>query len=384
MQNATRPSAQNRFELVVRLQPYRSNHPTDAGVRLRAQALVKDVLMSRLEVEAEIIAPEYVQTQGFADPGKALAASRALQAAFEGFRTAAPSGRTNVSVILDFSAPEEGAPGHAVPSVEQKDLLESAKPSQVLITQAFYDRVAGYQPPLRSSQRAGVYEFLWTSEQQLDAIQAGAELMPTLVSEPAQPAVKIDTNVDRPVAPQTASRRIEPKPPPAPPPEPVSDEAVRSTWLSGKRVAVMGGAVAILAVVGYLASSHVLVGNGTAPVVQHSVPKVNPPAAPDPGPVTTPPPSVAKPATGHIATKPPTPIVPPTAEPLTSAKPATKARGCTIDGDVSEYLRLAESNRSRGNYERAISEYTQVLGCEPGNRLAQTGLRNARDAEQLH
>ncbi len=92
MQNVTAHgrAAKDYFELVIRLQQSRSSPPADPTLRLRAQALVKDILMSRLEVDAEINAQEYVLTQGFDDLGKALAASRALQVAFEGFRTAVP------------------------------------------------------------------------------------------------------------------------------------------------------------------------------------------------------------------------------------------------------------------------------------------------------
>ena len=144
-------TAKDRFELVIRLQQSRGSQPSDAGLRLRAQALLKDILMSRLEVEAEINAQESVHSRGFGDLGRALAASRALQLAFEGFRTAVPAARANVSVVLDSSAPDETVPSNAGLSVEQRDLLDLAKPSQVLITQAFYDRIAVYQPPLRSS-----------------------------------------------------------------------------------------------------------------------------------------------------------------------------------------------------------------------------------------
>ena len=49
-------TAKDRFELVIRLQQSRGSQPSDAGLRLRAQALLKDILMSRLEVEAEIFA----------------------------------------------------------------------------------------------------------------------------------------------------------------------------------------------------------------------------------------------------------------------------------------------------------------------------------------
>ena len=83
MQTATQHgrTAKDRFELVIRLQQSKGSQPSDAGLRLRAQALLKDVLLSRLEVEAEINAHEYVHTQGFDDLGRALAASRALQVA---------------------------------------------------------------------------------------------------------------------------------------------------------------------------------------------------------------------------------------------------------------------------------------------------------------
>ena len=196
MQTATQHgrTAKDRFELVIRLQQSGGSQ-SDPGLRLRAQALLKDILMSRLEVEAEINAHEYVHTQGFDDLGRALAASRALQVAFEGFRGVVPAARANVSVVLDSSAPDELAPRKPSLSVEQKDLLDFAKPSQVLITQAFYDRIAHYQPALRTFPlRAGVYEFLWTSEQRLDELQAEAEFMPTLI----QPMLATETVIVQP------------------------------------------------------------------------------------------------------------------------------------------------------------------------------------------
>ena len=110
----------------------------------------------------------------------------------------------NIAVVLDSSAPEEAAAEQAGPSVEQKELLASAKPSQVLITQAFYDKIADSQPALRSSPRAGIYEYLWTSEQRLDKLQAEAEFVPTLVSGVIQPPALADTVVT--AASQNGSR----------------------------------------------------------------------------------------------------------------------------------------------------------------------------------
>ena len=119
-----RQTAEHHFELVIRLQPARGTI-ADGTLRLRAQALVKDILMSRLEVDPEINAHGYVHTQGFTDLGRALAASRALQFAFEGFRNAVPTPPANIAVVLDSSAPEEAAAEQAGPSVEQKELLGS-------------------------------------------------------------------------------------------------------------------------------------------------------------------------------------------------------------------------------------------------------------------
>jgi hypothetical protein len=368
-------------------------------VRLRAQALVKDILMSRLEVDPEINAHGYVHTQGFTDLGRALAASRALQFAFEGFRNAVPAPPANIAVILDSSAPEEAAAQQAGPSVEQKELLASAKPSQVLITQAFYDRIAHSQPALRSSPRAGIYEYLWTSEQRLDELQAEAEFMPTLVSGVVQPPALADTVVHQPVKTAVEPARREPPRPP-PQPEPVIADREDPPRLSGMRVFAVCSVVAILIVIGYLVIS-LFVSKPAKPVVQRTSPAhpalstpASPPAAlPSAGPQAAPP--VVPPAENNNAeTKPvqpvpPTKVKPPprvaadqdTAEP-TGLKQAKKSHECSIAGEIPDYLRLAARNNSRGNYEPAISEYNQVLACEPGNREAKDGLRNAEDAEK--
>ena len=394
MQDVTpnRQTGKDHFELVIRLHQSRNSSQADATLRLRAQALVKDILMSRLEVDADLNAHEYVQTQGFGDLGKALAASRALQVAFEGFRSAIPSGRANISMILDSAAPEEAA-SQPSPSVEQKDLLDSAKPSQVLITQAFYDRIAHCQPALRSyPRRAGIYEFLWTSEQRLNELQAEMEFAPTLI----QPMLATETVIVQPVkaAPAPRWKELESMPTPAPPPEPVYEDPVPARRLSTGRVFAIGGAVAFVIAAGYLVTSHVF-GNPSPPVVQRKL-QEPPPVALPPLQVPTPPPDASPPA-GHTAVNPPgnSPSPPPqkprksggtvsdkggSTEPV--SEPSTKTRGCSIGDEVPAYLNLAERYGSRGNYERAIANYHLVLGCEPGNRQALDGLHKAEEAEK--
>ena len=399
MQTVTphRRTAEDHFEVVIRLRQSTNGQSSDSTLRLRAQALLKDLLMSRLELEAEINAHEYVHTRGFGDLGRALAASRALQLAFEGFRTGIPAARANVSVVLDSSPPDETVSSHAGLSVEQRDLLDLAKPSQVLITQAFYDRIALYQPALRSSTlRAGVYEFLWTSEQRLNELQAEAEFMPTLIQPPPAVVDFADTVTVPTIKPVPASRWKEPEPTYAPAPEPVPDDQVPARWFSVPRALAIGSAIAILGAVGYFVNLHSF-SNQTKPVVPapahlekppvSSAQELPPPALPSTDIPARPAASNARQKIGPNPVKPPNPPVAldsarSVAQPPVS-KPVTRPRGCTIDSDeIASYLSLAERYRSRGNYDHAISDYNIVLGCQPGNRSALDGLRKAEDAEK--
>jgi hypothetical protein len=388
-------TAKDRFELVIRLQQSRGSQPSDAGLRLRAQALLKDILMSRLEVEAEINAHEYVHTQGFDDLGRALAASRALQVAFEGFRTGAPAARANVSVVLDSTAPEEAVSGQSSLSVEQKDLLDFAKPSQVLITQAFYDRIAHYEPALRTFPlRAGVYEFLWTSEQRLDELQAEAEFMPTLIQPPTATDAFDETVVVPVIKPAPEPRWKAPDPAPAPLPTPEIDDEPPARWLSTAKILAFGGVAAVLLVIAYLVYASIL-GKSTKQVAESS-PAVQQPAVPPP---QTPPPTQpdlnprvpSTPAGAQEKAAEPTPPKPskPSPEPdrgvAAQRTPSKQARGrnCSLDdGEIPSYLNLAERYRNSGKYDSAVRNYNLVLGCQPGNRQAQAGLRTAEEMEK--
>ncbi len=312
-------------------------------------------------------------------------------------------------MVLDSCAPDEAASSYTRLSVEQKELLDSAKPSQVLITQAFYDRIAHYQPALRSSPlRVGIYEFLWTSEQRLDELQAEAEFMPTLI-QPTLSAVETVTvpPVKPPLMP-TVKVAVEPRwkePEPervrvrVPPPQPEADEPVPAKWLSTAKILAFCSAVAMLVAVGYLVNLRVL-GNRTKPVVPASGQVEQAPVAPTPEPPSAAPPTRIQPPDPKTdigqapATPPPLPAkprkVPPATQdaaasnPQTPPKQITKPRGCSIEIDeIPSYLSLADSYRNRGKYDRAILEYNAILSCQPYNRQAQAGLRNAQDAERL-
>lgn len=371
--------AQDQFELVVRLQQSRTSHPTETALgSSSAHALVHDILKARLQVTAQEGGENYIHASGYSNLGKALAAGRALQIAFEGFRSAAPAARTTISVVLDALGAEEAPTG---PSVEQRDLLALARPSQVLITQALYNRIAQAQPvQLRSFPPcAGVYEFLWTSAERLDELRAESELTPTLVGQPEPAFVAEEETVVSYPAPrfsEPAAHDTVLLPRMEPPVARVYEDDEEPSRPLGKIVGLSALAAVLLAGVGFAVWRSVpptAVQMRRPPVVlQTQIPATVPPVAP-----TVAPPMAAAPA--PILTKPPVlrpEIKPPVARPEKTPLPATQRNGrCSIEAyEIPQYLDLADKNRNRGDYDAAEREYTTVLGCQPGNRAARDGL----------
>ena len=69
--------------------------------------------------------------------------------------------------------------------------------------------------------------------------------------------------------------------------------------------------------------------------------------------------------------------------PTTPSK-AARGHNCSLDdSDIPSYLNLAERYRNSGKYDDAIRNYNLVLGCQPGNRQAQAGLRAAEEMEKF-
>jgi hypothetical protein len=374
--------AQEPFELVLRLQQSRSSQPSDSATALRLRAVVKDLLMSRLEVEATVTAQEYVHIHGFCDLGKALGASRALQLALEGFCSAVPNG-ANVSMVLDSSAPDDAFFVDPGPSVEQKDLLATAKPFQVLVTQAFYNKLQHQQPvALRSfPARSGVYEFLWTSEERLAELQNQDEFMPTLVI-PARPSPPPVNNING----DTFFMDMEDRPADETLPPVARDEPAIDDRKSGQRphrkilIAIACAAVSLI-VLGYLGITNPHLVSRLKESVLAYFPKGSAPALPSqPNPSSTPPPQVID----QAISPPPQPVVPPA--PLPAPAPvrpnpssSTRHHECVIGKNlVPEYLNLAKSSLNSGNQANAIRQYSKVLDCDPGNPEAREGLQRAK------
>jgi hypothetical protein len=398
-------TSEDRFELVLRLGQLRGSQTADAAAsRFRAQALVKDILRSRLDVEAEAGTGNYLCAQGFNDLSKALAASRALQLAFEGFRSVAPGARTHISVVLDSISSEEALSRRAGPSVEQKDLLALAKTSQVLVTQALFERVAACQPlALRSFPRcAGVYEFLWTSVDRLDKLQAEADFVPELVVERAEPVTNADAtviyrpveNVIIPVA-QEIERPVVP--------EPVADqdyeEPVRSRskiWIAALAcVAILLLSITVLLrfrpSIGSLPHAARVKASPPPPVAR---PPVTPPPV-NTDPQTAPPPprdsTPMRPTVDGTATETsptrlderpvhshqPTSPSMPSGDTKVPTKPGT--RGCPDGVSIPYLLSQGNNYRNRRQLDKAEEEFQRVLQCDHGNRDAQLGLAKVKE-----
>jgi hypothetical protein len=162
----------------------------------------------------------------------------------------------------------------------------------------------------------------------------------------------------------------------------------------------ISSAAAILIIIGYLVISHAFIGHrhkvagGTLPTPDSQAVQSNPsPIAT--GPSISPSPGSPAPPPPHPLTHPSEttrPTIAPTAVPHAPnptspdgvLKPGPRVHECSIAGLIPNYLSLAETNRNRGQYEDAIRQYNEVLGCEPNNREAQDGLRRTKDAERLN
>jgi hypothetical protein len=356
-------AAGGQFELLLRIQQPRNGHPSDAAAGLRSKALIEDVLNSKLGVQAEAGSENYVRAQGFSDPGNALAASRALQLAFEGFRSAIPAERATISVVLDSVVPDEFQTLHSSPSVEQKELLNLAKPSQVLITQALYHKIAQSQPlGLRSfPARAGVYEFVWTSLERLEELRAEAEVVPTLVIVPDAASLAEKTLISRPVTRAPEPPQKDPVRPPAPQAEPVVGNRIFPDWIFTRRAVAIGSAFAIL-----IAICSFIIWN---PFRGH--------LSPQRSRVQLSPELPASPPDAYIQTVPLIRFV----VVLPRLNRESQNQSCAIPGEIPAYLQLAEGSRNSGRYDNAERQYRAVLACDPNNRQALQGLQHTREAE---
>ncbi len=347
------------MQVLIRLWHGGSNRhaETNQETGLRARALIEDILSSSLGSATSEGTEGYIYASGLNNVSRTLAASRALQEAFEGFRAVAASGKTTVSLVLDAPPSGKSEPVVASPSMELNSLLEVARPGQVLITQSFYKRIESCQPlQLRSfPPRAGTYEWLWTGSERLSQLQSDPAFRPTLVGEPRIAPIPLPVASTVPGS-SSASRASTVQ-------SPLTTSKRSRPW---HRSALRGMAGAVLAASIGVGLTWYLSGTKS------------PPRPPLPEPAVSQPESEILP--DELALLPfPLPGLPitPKSTPMPQSKPAPP-RGCLIDGQTVQYLAMARNSRNRRDYDAAIRQYTDVLACEPGNREARQGLTQAQ------
>jgi hypothetical protein len=165
--------------------------------------------------------------------------------------------------------------------------------------------------------------------------------------------------------------------------------------MSMPKILAISGAIGVLLAVGYLVSSRVL-GKSPKPVAETSTVVQQQPTGPLPqAPVPVQPDSNTRATSASPAVQKEKAVVPPPPKPpkaptksdpvLSSQTTPSKPRGrnCSLDdGEIPSYLNLADRYRNSGKYDAAVRNYNLVLGCQPGNRQAQAGLRTAEEMEK--
>jgi len=384
-----------RFHLAVRIggvAPGKGSDMSTSGGAARsaeknARALAADILSARL-VEASLVeGSSHIHAYWSGDSGQLLAASRALQLAFANFHSPAssPEPESSVAVVLGMAPPLNEGDELTDSIAEGNSILDLVHPWQILMTRTFLDHLTcGQLLQIKpASAVAGIYEFVWTGEDRLVRLQAHTRAQHILISMPAPDG-----------EPSAASLGPSPLPVSMPRFQVLKTTAAYAatkfaaayacarTWLGGqlsrrRRWAnVSLGAAVLLASTTYVVTRHHHATNAVLPAV-HSQQSalIKPEAVAQAN--TKAPPAVEVPV-GHKAQSHP-------AASLTAA-PSEKPKGhnCLIGDQISTYLAMAESNRTRGHYEDALRQYNKVLDCEPANHEARSGLERMRESGALH
>lgn len=382
-------------------QPVRDLDPVHSGKqngpathREALAALMEDVITARhgtlVQNEGGIFSSD------LKEPADAVVASRQIQFGVQGLRTSRGE-PTAVSIVLDFGALPGKAKAAAQPGSESESaqeppvtsliahdvvtLLDQAKPAQVLLTHDLYQRLNdfGVLPTKAHPGRFGVFEYLWTSENRLEFLQAQPEL--TLAALPASVSSAPDTRSTSVNAPASAAAGK------------AGDVHSNSQWQSRlgqlvatpKRSAVAGavGLALLLLLFGGIRAVF-------APRKPRQVPAAAAPAATQSTlgiqaspviAVPVPPPSTIQPKshTKNIAEG------KDRKNQKTASPQQTPTPSCVLSGDLSAYTSLAERRRVSGDYKDAARIFSQVLACEPENSAARLGLdRTLQGERQYH
>ncbi len=339
--------------------------------------------------------------------------SRQVQLGLQGFRGKHGVAPVSVSIAIDANSqappgapadPEsevghhDGQPSSAVPSPEPPHdlltLLKLSKPAQILVAHDLYKQLTGMKGlPLKTFPgRFGVYEYLWTAEDKLNLLQSEPQFTLAAVRPVFSVASGSYDSGDAltpiiPVRSATYASDFEQR-----------DPGVVQRWLVAFR-SPRTLLVASLAMVAF-----VVIAVVTVHMIHSSSSQFSTSTSTAPSPVANPAPPAAIVTTDAVLRQAPPAPKPRRSSPKTSpsepqvvtreaarvspdagtrpASPPSRTSQCTISGEFTGYLRLAEQYRGRGDYANAERIFHQILDCDPHNAAASEGLNRTIQGQQ--
>lgn len=378
-------------------------------------AFIEDVVASKHGVFQDARNQLYVS--GLKRPTDALVIARRIQLGLKGFRAKPGSVPVAISIAIDSgnqaaskapAAPKseaependstsDSAPAHAAaePSHDLLTLLKLSRPAQVLVTHDLCQRSAAVKClPLKSFPgRFGVYEYLWTSPEKLDLLQSEPQL--TLVTVPSAPAAEPAAEPGSKTLAEPAGATVAAEAAAEPPETSTRLPEMVRDWraaLRSPRFAIFAGLAVVVIGIGSFVGIRLAHESSSQPATK-TVPVSAPAITRAAGASTSPaaPPSTSQAPAANSNPNPPAPS--PTgkqAAPQTPRKSAQEKRAaspaasaeCTLPGELSRYVVLAEQARGRGDYANAIRRFHEILACDANNGAAREGLNRAIQGQE--
>ena len=369
--------------------------PTDeaAARRQGAIAFIEDIIASRKGVLVATDDNFFVSI--LESPSEALVVSRQVQLGMRGFQDKSGNRPVAISISIDadtqntkaVEASENPPAKKMEASHDLLTLIRMSKPDQVLLTHDLFQHVTPFKGlPLKPFQgRFGVFEYLWTSEEKLVALQSQHGHFVDSIEERSQQSetseltgfethIPSEENAETQLSPAAFSART-------------SDwkRSLRSPWSIATIVTLL-----LVIIVAAVITLRTKKPAAQPPVTTtNQVPRPAPPTSPPLAPVTQSPGAKANPQLSGADQK---------TQPAAPARPRDKSDSahvkkavadnvppkaeCKLPSSLKSYLSLAEGYREQGKYTDAERVFRQILDCDPNNPEAIQGLGRTRAAEQ--
>jgi hypothetical protein len=368
--------------------------PTDeaAARRQGAIAFIEDIIASRKGV---LVATDDNFFVSILDsPSEALVVSRQVQLGMRGFQDKSVNQPVAISISIDadtqntkaVEASENPPAKKMEASHDLLTLIRMSKPDQVLLTHDLFQHVTPFKGlPLKPFQgRFGVFEYLWTSEEKLVALQSRHGHFVDSIEERSQQSetpelagfethIPSEENAGTQLSPAAFSAKT-------------SDgkRLLRSPWSIATIVTLL---LVIIVVAGITLRTKKPAAQPPV-TTTNQVPRPAPPTSPL-APVTQPPAAKANTQLSGVDQK--TPAAPTRPRDKSDsahvknkavADTAPPKAECKLPSSLKSYLSLAEGYREQGKYTDAERVFRLILDCDPNNPEAIQGLSRTRAAEQ--